>query len=230
MKWFKHMCNARNDAFIQWLEEEYGFEGVGRWWRILELIGEAMEKDRTLPQATYTASFWQKQLNMKPVKLNSYLLAIELQGKWKIQAHDNLITIHCPNILKMRDEYSRKSGHRSDNVAPEKRDRVKSKETEKKESKKEENPAQAPLDFKKIIFTTGMNMIGGESKRSLVGKWLRDYGEANVVTAFLACEKNKPLNPIEYMEGALRKTGKSPSLFDKPKSNPVKDISNYRVL
>lgn len=122
MKWFKHMSNAKDDDFIEWLEDNYGFEGYGRWWRILECIASSMEKNRMVPEAVHTWTKWQRFLRGKRSQLLDYLLAIQLRGKIKLEYNELVLKITCPKMLKMRDEYARKSGHYPDeypdSVAP----------------------------------------------------------------------------------------------------------------
>lgn len=36
--WFSHDCDATNDKKIVMLIAEYGYEGYGYWWRILEIL------------------------------------------------------------------------------------------------------------------------------------------------------------------------------------------------
>lgn len=114
MKWFKHMANARDDDFMEWLEEEYGFEGVGRWWRILEIIASAMEKNANDPSTTHTWTKWQTLLRGKRSVLNGYLTAIASRGKMFLEQNENILKINVPNLLKLRDEYSKKSRHTPD--------------------------------------------------------------------------------------------------------------------
>lgn len=86
-------------------------------------------------------------------------------------------------------------------------------EEEKKEAESGDSHSG---DFKKQIFDSGLKLIGGESKRSLVGKWIRDHGELGVIAAFIACQKNQPLEPIPYIEKTLRGSGKTTGAM-KPK-------------
>ncbi len=116
MKWFKHMANARDDDFMEWLEEEYGFEGVGRWWRILEIIASAMEKNANDPSSEHTWIKWQSLLRGKRPLLLRYLSAIEQRGKMKLTVEQNKMKITVHNLLKLRDEYSKKSGHTPDTL------------------------------------------------------------------------------------------------------------------
>ncbi len=135
MKWFKHMANAGDDDFIEWLEEEYGFEGYGRWWRIIETIAKSMDKNRDDPSAEHTWKKWQTKLRGKRSQLLGYLLAMQLRGKIEVEYNEEVLKITCSKVLEMRDEYSRKSGHTPiatpDNVAP---------DTEKEKEKERKNP------------------------------------------------------------------------------------------
>ena len=122
MKWFKHYANASDDDFIEWLEGEYGLEGYARWWKILETIAKSMDKSGE-PCAVHSWNKWQTLLVGKRSKLLTYLLAIQSRGKMKLEYNENVLKITCPKMLKMKDEYSRKSGHAPDkcpdNVAQE---------------------------------------------------------------------------------------------------------------
>lgn len=66
------------------------------------------------------------------------------------------------------------------------------------------------VDFKKIIFDGGIKLLGGseQSARSLIGKWLRDYGDAAVVAAMVEAQKLKPVEPKAYLEKILKQGGK----------------------
>lgn len=61
-------------------------------------------------------------------------------------------------------------------------------------------------DFKKVFFTEGLKMIGGDTKpnRSLIGQWLRDYGEDALSTAFMAAQKQSAVEPKAYIVKTLR--------------------------
>lgn len=61
------------------------------------------------------------------------------------------------------------------------------------------------VDFKKVLFTEGLKMLGGDKARSLLGKWIRDYGEPSVVAAMLEAQKQSAVEPKSYMLGILKK-------------------------
>lgn len=62
------------------------------------------------------------------------------------------------------------------------------------------------VDFKKVFFTEGLRMIGEDTKgnRSLIGQWLRDYGENAVGAAFMAAQKQSAFDPKTYIIKTLR--------------------------
>lgn len=80
-----------------------------------------------------------------------------------------------------------------------------------REKKEETNGSCEPLfvDFKKNLFTDGLKLIGGESKRSMLGKWVSEYGEAGVISALIACQKASPIEPIAYIIKTLSAMGKA---------------------
>lgn len=93
---------------------------------------------------------------------------------------------------------------------------------------------ESPVDFKKHIFTDCLKLVGGESKRSLVGKWLRDYGEEKVIAAFLACQRNSAVDPIPYIEKTMKEksnanTGGNSSKFNKPSKTDRAKEAVYRA-
>lgn len=107
MKWFKHMANARDDDFTEWLEETYGFEGVGRYWRILEIIAAEMDKHPNDPSATHTWTKWQTLLRGKRSQLLGYLSAIASRDKMKLVHDENILKITIPKMLELRDNHTR---------------------------------------------------------------------------------------------------------------------------
>lgn len=66
------------------------------------------------------------------------------------------------------------------------------------------------VDFKKVLFTEGLKMLGGNpnANRSLVGRWIRDFGEAAVVAAMLEAQQKSAVEPKAYIETILKKGGK----------------------
>lgn len=107
MKWFKHFSDARHDEFITWLRAEYGMEGVGRWWTLLEVVGEQMSPKGNGCSAKHPRKEWCAFLKQKQNKMNLFLKQIENKSKIKLIEHENVLEIKIPKMLELRDNYSR---------------------------------------------------------------------------------------------------------------------------
>ena len=108
MRWFKHEVDAIHSEKLTRLKSEFGFEGYGRYWRIMELVAERMDgSDRChieLPEKE-----WLSLLSMRRPLFDRYLVVIGLLfDSWRI-TRDNerlLIRIEIPNLLEKRDNYT----------------------------------------------------------------------------------------------------------------------------
>lgn len=146
MQWFKHTCAARKGEFIQKLISVYGLEGYARWFFMLEIIGERMDKS-DLCWATFPLKTWMDELKCRRKNLGEFLTFCAKEEKIIVEhspdifdifpvdvehlrnifatSGKDVLTIKIPNLLKIKDEYSRKSGHAPDNVAQEVRSKNK---------------------------------------------------------------------------------------------------------
>lgn len=103
MKWFKHLTNARRDPKIIALKAQFGHQGVGRWWEIVEIIAEEMnDSDRC--EITINGPFLSKHLGFRSTNggrsfvqwlATSRLLVADLTtNDWRLR---------CPKLLELRD-------------------------------------------------------------------------------------------------------------------------------
>ncbi len=103
--------------------EEQGWEGYGRWMRLLEVVASKMDgSDRC--HAEYPVNKWceilgfyhrkslESFLNLTVMYLKCTVNVQPMSGKYK----RDVITISIPNLLKKRDEYSKKSGQNPERV------------------------------------------------------------------------------------------------------------------
>lgn len=110
MRWLKHLSTAHNDEEMDRILEECGAEGYGAYWLIIEEIAGPMEPGKMEPSAVHSDATWARLTHTHPLtwkslkqKLGSKLLVVT-------RCEDGRTRIACPNILKYKDEYSRKSG------------------------------------------------------------------------------------------------------------------------
>ena len=70
MKWFKHETDCDLSEGLNYLIDQEGFAGYGRWWRMIEIIASKMdETDRC--SAEYSNKKWGLLLGLKQKKLKS---------------------------------------------------------------------------------------------------------------------------------------------------------------
>ncbi len=125
MRWLKHMTATRRDEKIAAYMDDCGkdaIEGYGFWWLLLEVIAEQMTKDDMKCSATYSLPQWSHHLYSHHHRVGKYLGKLEGNGLVTLEKHEGKITVTIPNLLKYRDEYTRKSGQVSgqppDNIPP----------------------------------------------------------------------------------------------------------------
>ncbi len=115
MKWFKHHTDCASSENLNYLLSIEGFAGYGRWFRLLEIVASKMDNsDRC--HVEYPIGTWCSLLGLKQKKLISFLELTENKMKTKVKRYENIIIIEIPNLLKIRDEYSSKSGQNPDSV------------------------------------------------------------------------------------------------------------------
>jgi hypothetical protein len=186
MKWFKHSANASDDSFIEGLEERFGLEGYARWWKLLEVIATKMDKTDSC-SAEHSWVKWQSFLKGKRNKLTLFLEHCQNESKITLEQNGNILKITCPKLLKIRDEYSKKSGHTPiptpDKLHAKNKDiRIKNKDKEYSASKKAApplvlklNPSELdedwtakPLPVPNVIEMWNEIIVGEHNKKSFV--------------------------------------------------------------
>ena len=119
MRWFKHLADARNDEIISEMIEIFGPEAYGVWWIILELIASQMDKTDKC-SVKYSIKKWAENCSTPPKKFQKMSEFLQNHGKINMYCDKNsvdFLTIECRNLLKYRDEYSKKSRQCKDDVS-----------------------------------------------------------------------------------------------------------------
>lgn len=137
MKWFKHKTDASSGDTLIKIEREFGLEGYARWFKILERVGREMDKTGKC-SADLHMNDWGSLLRCKPNKLETFLTYVAYVSDLSWKRSGDVLEIKVPSLLKIKDEYARKSGQAPDTLrTPIKELRVKSKELR---VKNKENP------------------------------------------------------------------------------------------
>lgn len=140
MRWFKHMTNSIDDEKISKLVDECGLEGYGFFWRVLEMIAAQVDDDGK-NYCSYSKRAWCNKLAINHQTWSKLIASCEQSGLFEVSyseqegskprakseqegskkgaSQHQIITVKSPNILKYRDEWSRKKAKNS-GVSPEK--------------------------------------------------------------------------------------------------------------
>lgn len=117
MRWFKHMTCSFNDEKLSAVVDELGMEGYGFWWRILEVVAEKMDEN-----GEYSVSFspkkWGNFFGFSAKKFENFAGIFQKNRIFDVEFSENQVMVSIPNLLKYRDEWSRKKA-RNSGVAPE---------------------------------------------------------------------------------------------------------------
>jgi hypothetical protein len=138
MRWFKHLSAASDDEKLAELIDKHGAEGYGCYWLIMEKIAAKMEKGCDKTNCRYPAKKWADICGKNPRGMRRIYETFEylslfifkrygkhmdiISNSYQYELDNNCITyeyhidIDCPNLLKYRDEYSKKSGQTPDNI------------------------------------------------------------------------------------------------------------------
>ena len=107
MRWFKHMSDSWEDEKLSRIVDEAGLEGYGFWWRMVEIVASKVDENNdTL--VTFSIKKWCSLFVVRPQKLRRLLTLCEDCDMFKSVSDGNMITVNIPNILKYRDEWTRK--------------------------------------------------------------------------------------------------------------------------
>ena len=158
MKWFKHMTDSHDDEKLAALLAAHGLEGYGFWWMVVALVAKQIPKDGNVPEVSYPVSTWlrltgvyhHKKFRMFVECMNNLALISatsnqHLANIYALSTKD-VLTISIPNILKFRDEYSKKSRHKKESVRS-KMEMEMEMEMENKPSSSSEIPPELPVEL-----------------------------------------------------------------------------------
>lgn len=168
MKWFKHDTDCDRSEGLSYLIDQEGFAGYGRWFRLLEIVAEKMDSSNRC-HAEYSVKKWCSLLGLKPKTLRAFFELTQNKLKTNVVGYDNelktnseptdnelrmksefselIIKIEIPNLLKKRDDYSKKSGQNSDKL-PTKSSLEVDTDKEVRSKKEEDTKSTSPLKAK----------------------------------------------------------------------------------
>jgi len=154
MKWFKHDTDCDRSEGLSFLIDQEGFSGYGRWFRLLEIVAEKMDKtDRC--HAEYSIQKWCSLLGLKQKKLISFLELTENKLKTKVFSYENIIKIEIPNLLNKRDNYTKDFQETSKKLPSKNKIKKEDTETDKEEDMAKEIPCVLYGENKLVYLSDG---------------------------------------------------------------------------
>jgi len=130
MKWFHHDTDIRHKEAIAKLKAEFGFEGIGRYWTICEIIAEQMDySDKCF--AEFPETKWLSELVIRRPLFRRYLQVIGQLFDNRVIINGSLIRIEMPNLLEKKDNHSRNLQAKKRKLASKDKDKDKEKEKPK---------------------------------------------------------------------------------------------------
>lgn len=108
------MTGSSDDEKLSELIAECGLEGYGFWWRLLEIVAAQMAKNDEKCSAAYPLSQWSRLLYCHHHRVSKYVGKLGVIGivtvGYESSNGTSKIRVTIPNLLKYRDEYTKKSG------------------------------------------------------------------------------------------------------------------------
>ena len=115
MRWFKHMTASSQDEKLSRLKDACGLEGYGFWWSVVEIVAAGVdEKQKT--SVTYSFKKWCNLIGIRSQTFRKLSALCAVFDLFAISFDGDYVTIDIPNILKFKDEYTRKSGQAPDKL------------------------------------------------------------------------------------------------------------------
>jgi hypothetical protein len=175
LRWFKHLTRSHDDAKLCSIMEEFGAEGYGVWWIILERIGAEMEGPDPSTFLEIPIRNWAKSCHISVKKLQKFVRFCSDFEIFQSEQSGYMLKINIPNLLKYKDEYLEKSGRKRsptpknipldiDTEIEEERNRpvIQKSIKEIPPKPKEEDEADYPEDFDSFwkVYPRRLNKVG----------------------------------------------------------------------
>jgi len=142
------MTASHDDEKLADLIDRFGHAGYGAWWLVAEIVAAKIDSDGKA-EVTYPLSKWSHLMSVRGSLVISTLSKLEVTHLVTVERTETDITVRIPNLLKYRDEYTRRSGQSPESV-PTKEQKQKQKQKQKQiqrteaEAEAEQKSAPAP--------------------------------------------------------------------------------------
>jgi hypothetical protein len=109
MRWVKHLSLAHKDEQMDAILDLFGAEAYGVFWLLVEDIAAPMEPGKMAPAACHSAVVWASICRCSVRRWRSIVMRMAEKNLIVMQSSDDRVRIEIPNILKYKDEYTKRS-------------------------------------------------------------------------------------------------------------------------
>lgn len=95
------------------LIQNHGHDAYGFYWQLLEIVAESMDGTKKC-SVTHPLPQWSRLLYCHHHRVSKHLGTLQVMGLVSVEYAEGKVKVTIPNLLKYRDEYSKKSGHSAD--------------------------------------------------------------------------------------------------------------------
>lgn len=200
MRWFKHMTAAGSDEKITKLIDIAGLEGLGFYWRMVEIIASQISEATEKCEVTYSLPTLSRLTYSHHHKVSNLLGKLGVTGLMvvsKSELHGVVnYTISCPNILKYRDEWTSRKPKTREQLPSNSRatpDGIQSTDTDTDTDKKKTTTAlkkepEFHPDF--LSFWEAYPKGKRGNQQTMFGLWKKNHGNAKPKELLRALESH----------------------------------------
>lgn len=114
MRWIKHLVSVQTEENVAAFVDEFGLEGYGFMWAVRESIALVMEPGNVTCAATYSLTRWTRIIGCSHKTFRKLANGLQVHEVMIVKIEGDQITISDRKLADLRDEYSKKSGHKTE--------------------------------------------------------------------------------------------------------------------
>lgn len=152
MEWFKHYSDCRTSLVLQLVIQKTGFEGYGRYWRLLEIANKSFDGENT--KIEISTKELRDSLRIRTTdKLRSYIVTIAQLFDSYAVVTEHITTIELPILLDLMEKDFKKARKKRSKKKKEEEIRIEEKEEERAAPKAAEVAPLNSISNPKITTT-----------------------------------------------------------------------------
>lgn len=195
MRWFKHYSNAHQSDVVTQIYSQFGFQGLGRYWHLLEIMSKKFENDDDT-EFTFSIKDLKKELDFhRDLDLFKWLSSLgQMTVKWRsndaqvpFMSHtskNQTIIISTRILLELQSRDFKKARSDSGQTAPKNKTKEKEKEKDITTPEVEDSTAVAEkIETKQLVQKFKNEFLNPQNEQDLynqipsatIDRWMAIY-------------------------------------------------------